>query len=260
MKFGMPTLIELNTIDECVRLCKKLHLQFIEINMNLPQYQTDTIDIEKLTFLRAHEGIYFTIHLDENLNVCDFNRLVADAYQTTVLQTIYIAKQIQAPILNMHLSQGVYFTLPGQKEYLFDRFRDHYFASLLAFREIVHQEIYHSDLRICIENTSGYRAFTKEGITLLLESEVFGLTYDTGHDFCIGGMDEEFILSHVARLFHMHLHDADERQSHLPLGDGKINILEKIRMAKHTHCSVVLETKTVEGLVKSVHQLNNYLW
>jgi sugar phosphate isomerase/epimerase len=38
---GMPTLIETNSIESCVKLCKELGLDFIELNMNLPQYQKE---------------------------------------------------------------------------------------------------------------------------------------------------------------------------------------------------------------------------
>lgn len=48
MKFGMPTLIENDNIESSVALCKELNLDFIELNMNLPQYQVNTIDIQKL--------------------------------------------------------------------------------------------------------------------------------------------------------------------------------------------------------------------
>ena len=36
MVFGMPTLIETNSLEECAALCKNLQLDFIELNMNLP--------------------------------------------------------------------------------------------------------------------------------------------------------------------------------------------------------------------------------
>ena len=32
--FGMPTLIENDSIESCVKLCKELSLDFIELNMN----------------------------------------------------------------------------------------------------------------------------------------------------------------------------------------------------------------------------------
>ena len=40
--YGMPTLIECDSLDETIKLCKELKLDFIEINMNLPQlFSTD---------------------------------------------------------------------------------------------------------------------------------------------------------------------------------------------------------------------------
>ena len=44
MDFGMPALIELPALEDCAKLCRELGLQFVELNMNLPQYQTDRID------------------------------------------------------------------------------------------------------------------------------------------------------------------------------------------------------------------------
>ncbi len=48
MKLGMPTLIELNTLEDNAKLCKELGLDFIEINMNLPQFQASTLSAEHL--------------------------------------------------------------------------------------------------------------------------------------------------------------------------------------------------------------------
>jgi len=108
INFGMPTLIETINIESCVKLCKELGLDFIELNMNLPQYQIESIDIQQLKLICKKDGIYFTIHLDENLNVCDFNNEIANAYTKTVLSTIDIAKQLNMPVLNIHMSNGVF--------------------------------------------------------------------------------------------------------------------------------------------------------
>jgi len=75
MKYGMLTLIENENIENCTELCKELNLDFIELNMNLPDYQTDKMDISKLKSICENEGIFFTIHLDENINICDFNKI-----------------------------------------------------------------------------------------------------------------------------------------------------------------------------------------
>ena len=84
MHFGMPTLIECPSLEQSLNLCSSFGLDFVEINLNLPEYQLDQIDLEGAKQLFQHYGKYPTIHLDENLNVCDFNASVADAYLKTV--------------------------------------------------------------------------------------------------------------------------------------------------------------------------------
>ena len=70
MEYGMPTLIETDSLEETVSLCKELDLSFIELNMNLPQYQVSELeDVNHYLRLQKQYGIFFTIHLDENLNI-----------------------------------------------------------------------------------------------------------------------------------------------------------------------------------------------
>lgn len=97
MDFGMPTLIENKDLEENISLCKELGLQFIELNMNFPMYQIPQLEeTAYLKKLARENGIYFTIHLDENLNVCDFNPLVAEAYMETTERAIRVAEEIGA--------------------------------------------------------------------------------------------------------------------------------------------------------------------
>ena len=60
--------------------------------MNLPQYQPDRIDVPHFQAVAAQYGIFYTIHLDENLNVSDFNPYIAEGYRRTVTETIALAK------------------------------------------------------------------------------------------------------------------------------------------------------------------------
>ena len=138
--YGMPTLIELSTIEESAKLCSELGLDFIELNMNMPQYQIDKIDVEHFRRIAEKHNIYYTIHLDENLNVSDFNPYVANAYTKTVIQTIEIAKQLGVGIMNMHLSKGVYFTMPNKKVFLFTH-SDNWFVSLISFIILVFSQV-----------------------------------------------------------------------------------------------------------------------
>ncbi len=253
--YGMPTLIETSTLEECAMLCAELGLDFIELNMNLPQYQLDKIDVDYFKSIAAKYDIYYTIHLDENLNISDFNPYVADAYIKTVVDTIEIAKQLDIKVLNMHMSKGVYFTLPDRKVYLFSEYKEQYLKSIVDFRNMCENAIGENDIKICIENCDGYEEFQKEAIELLLESSVFSLTFDVGHNHGIGGTDEEFILKHKDRLQHIHLHDAEGRKNHLALGTGEMDIEKYLNLAKEQNCRVVLETKTIDGLKQSVKWL-----
>lgn len=253
--YGIPTLIATSTLKECAKLCAELGLEFIELNMNLPQYQLPKIDVEYFKSLADKYGIYYTIHLDENLNVCDFNSYVADAYIKTVADTIKIAKRLDVKILNMHMAKGVYFTLPDRKVFLFSEYKEQYFKSIIDFRNMCENAIGENDIKICIENCDGYEEFQKEAIELLLESNVFALTFDVGHNHGIGGKDEEFIMSHKDRLQHIHLHDAEGRKNHLALGTGEMDIKKYLNLAKEQNCRVVLETKTIDGLKQSVSWL-----
>lgn len=254
MHYGMPTLIETKTLEECAALCRELGLQFIELNMNMPQYQLDKIDAEKFKAIAAKYGIYYTIHLDENLNISDFNPYVANAYLRTVLETINVSKVLCVPVLNMHLSQGVYFTLPDKKVFLFEEYKELYLKSLAAFRDECEKAIGSADIKICIENCGGYTSFQIEALDMLLQNPVFGLTFDIGHNFSVGGTDEPIIMERADKLYHMHIHDAKTgKKDHLALGTGEIDLLKYFAIAKGCVCRVVLETKTVEGLKQSVN-------
>ena len=255
INYGIPTLIETRTLEECAKLCAELELYFIELNMNLPQYQLDKIDVEYFKSIADEYGIYYTIHLDENMNFSDFNPYVAEAYMKTVADTIKIAKRLDIKVLNMHMAKGVYFTLPDRKVFLFSEYKEQYLKSTVDFRDMCETAIGDADIKICIENSDGYEDFQKEAIELLLESNVFALTFDIGHNHGTGGIDEKFIMKHKDSLQHMHLHDAEGRKNHLALGTGEMDIQKYLGLAKEQNCRVVLETKTIDGLKQSVEWL-----
>ena len=256
INFGKPTLIETHTLEECAKLCAELGLDFIELNMTLPQYQLPEIDVDYFKNIAGKYGVYYTIHLDENLNVSDFNPYVAEAYIKTVVVTIEIAKKLGVRVVNMHMAKGVYFTLPDRKVLLFSEYKEQYFESIAKFRDMCEKTVGDSDIKICIENCDGYEDFQKEAIEMLLESNVFALTFDVGHNYSIGEADEKFVMKHKDRLHHVHLHDAKGKKNHLALGAGETDIVKYINLAKEQNCRVVLETKTIEGLKQSAEWLN----
>jgi len=66
------------------------------------------------------------------------------------------------------------------------------------------------------------------------------------------------LTDHADSLRHFHIHDgtagSDGRlgRNHLALGDGEINIRERLSVADDRNARCVLETKTIAALEKSV--------
>lgn len=256
--FGMPTLIEKPGIEDSARLCREVGFSFVEMNMNLPQYQIDGLDPAALEKTAKEFGIGYTIHLDETMNMADFNPYVAQAHLRTTLETIELAKKLQIPVLNMHLPLGVYFTLPERKVYLLEEYRRLYVDRAKWFRDACTAAIGDSDISICVENWSGYRLWQLPALDALLESDAFGLTFDVGHNFCKQGQDEPVILGRMEKLRHMHLHDVkDGNKDHQTLGSGELNISRYLSLASECQCRVVVETKTVAGLKASAQWLKD---
>lgn len=257
LQFGMPVLIELKTLESCAALCRTLGLSFVEFNMDLPEYQIERLDPARLAKTAEKYGIYYTVHLEDAVCPWNFNRRLSEGYTETVLQTIALAKKLPVPVLNMHFHQGEYFTLPDRKVYLFEEYREEYLQKLITFRNACTAAIAGADIKICIENTSAFALdFVAEGIAVLLESPVFALTFDTGHNASSGFAQQPLIARHINRLSHLHLHDYSKvRGDHLPLGEGGLDLMKYLALAQKHNCRVVLETKTVYGLGASVQWL-----
>ena len=271
MQYGMPTLIENHTLEENAALCGELGLRFIELNMNFPEYQAERLErTEELIRIAERHRLYYTIHLDENLNIADFNPLVSQAYLETVRRSILAAKALlplrdrygdpaQPLVLNMHMHHGIYITLPDRKVQMYERDFDTYMQSFTAFRELCEEWIGNSPVMIAVENTDGFRDYEKKAIAHLLESPVFGLTWDIGHSKATLEKDVPFLMEHRDRLIHFHIHDGTEAppRNHLALGDGEIDLRARLKLAEERSARCVLETKTVTALRQSVQWLHD---
>ncbi len=256
LSFGMPTLIEIAGLPQTAALCRELELSFVEINMSFPQYQPEALEPEALRALKERYGIYYTVHIDESLDPCSVNRGIAEVYTRTMLKTVELARELEIPVLNMHLLRGVFVTLPSKRTYVYAENESFYLDGLKRFRDKVTQAIGDSGVKVCIENTDGYdQAFLLHGLDTLLESPAFALSFDIGHDCAISFADRPVIMARGDRLMHMHMHDAAGTRVHQALGDGALDISAYLSLAREHNCRVLLETKTVEALKKSVHWL-----
>ncbi|MCP4581344.1 MAG: sugar phosphate isomerase/epimerase [candidate division Zixibacteria bacterium] len=251
MKFGMPSLLELDSLEQNVALCRKLGLSFIEINMDLPLFQ-----ISDLKAMRPFSDIELTLHLPEKLNVWDFNDGIREAYLKLLENSIEIAVEKNIKILNMHMNSGIYVTLPNEKVFLFSKYRHGYLENNRVFADRISKKLSETEITICIENTGIYdNDFIFEALQQLLAFDCFKLTWDTGHDYSSGYKDTVYIKEHFDKVKHLHLHDAIGNKDHLELGEGELNILDILSEVRDSVERVVIETKTATGLIQSMEYL-----
>ena len=162
--------------------------------------------------------------------------------------SIRFALEIGIPVINMHLLKVVYVTLPGKVILLTDVYAEQYFARVREFIAMCEEEIGDAPLKICIENVDS-NAFTEsqlKALPLFMASPVFALTLDVGHEMCLKMADSHVFSEYPEKLVHMHLHDCDGKKPHLALGDGIVDIENKIAQFHGETCLV--EVKTIVGL------------
>ena len=259
LKFGAPTMVQMESLEQGAQACAALSLSFLELNINFPQYTLEKMDVVLLKSLAERHGIGYTLHLDDEMSIADFNPYVADGYCRTVYDAIELAKKLGIRKLNMHMSRGAKYTLPDKVIYFFEAYQEDYLRRIVEFREECTRRAGDGNVTICVENTAGFLPFQRKAVELLLESPAFGLTFDIGHNYCSGNMDEEFILSHRDKLRHFHIHDCQGKKDHCTLGTGELDVMRYVRMAEELGCTVVVETKTLESLSASMDWLRTRL-
>ena len=257
MDFGMPFLLENRSIEESAALCAELGLKFVELNMSFPLCTLDRMSAPMLRELEEKYGIYFTFHLDEALTPCAFDSRVRAAYVQNAADAIRLAAEAGMPTVNLHWEKGIVVTQPDRKVYLYDAYREDYLRCTAQFRAAC-EEASGGKVNVCVENTDGYHPFRLEAIELLLQSPVFHLTLDVGHNDLAHGVDMPFYDKHFDELKHMHLHDS-AADCHLALGDGHLDIAALIARGEKTRARAVIEVKTVEALRRSVERLPQYI-
>ena len=153
-KLGMPTMVEMRSIEEGAALCQELGLDFLELNINFPQFTLDMLDVAELKRIADQYGIFYTLHLDDEMSIADFNPYVADGYCRTVYDAVKLSKELGIQKLNMHMSRGAKYTLPDRVIYFFQAYEEDYLKRIRDFRDTCTEIIGDSDIHICVENTA----------------------------------------------------------------------------------------------------------
>ncbi len=251
--FGMPTLMAMERIEDNIALAEELGLQFIEVHLSLPPYRLETIDAGVYRDLAARAGLFYTFHIFEEFSYAGFHTALRQTQLAVFADVLRLALAVESPIVNIHMERGMYFTLPEGRRHFLCHYRDHHLQSLRDFRALCEDTVGGGKLKVSIENTSDFHIdYIREASEFLLESPVFSLTWDVGHDQLNDGRDGDFFVRHLERVAHFHMHDAAEGLDHRPFGEGKVPIAERFALAERLGASCLLEVKYEEGLRRSL--------
>ncbi|MCY9698155.1 apurinic/apyrimidinic endonuclease family protein [Paenibacillus alginolyticus] len=126
MQLGMPTLIEFKTLEQNVDLCKELGLDFIELNMNLPICLPENLSHQEIRHIKKGYDIEFTVHLPEEIDLSSFHPSIRMGHLQRCKETIEWANMAGIQTLNMHLNNGIYFTLPHERMWINEQYESEF--------------------------------------------------------------------------------------------------------------------------------------
>jgi sugar phosphate isomerase/epimerase len=248
---GMPALIEFDSLEDNLKLCQSLGLDFIELNLNLPMY--NEMNIKETQALLKQYDVKVSIHLSELFNPFELDPILRQAHIDVFKRVVNMANHLDAFLLNMHLLPGIHFKLPSKKVYLYETYNDIYMTYVKDFRQLVES----LDVKaLCIENVGIHDAdYIQMATDILIASESINLTYDIGHDITSGYKDKAYFTNNQSKIKHYHIHDGNAKKNHLALFTGDLAIEHFVKTAQASGASAVIEVKSSESLITSINLL-----
>ena len=92
---GIPTLLEISSLEDTIDLCHDLGLSIIEVNMTRPAFLPKSLHKQKMLDLSAAHDIEFTLHLPEEMDLGTFHDPIRDAWIEYLSETIQWANTFQ---------------------------------------------------------------------------------------------------------------------------------------------------------------------
>lgn len=256
MKIGMPSLIELPDINKTINLCEELGLSFIELNMNMPDFCPENLSPSLVRKISEDKNIEFTLHLPEEIDLASFHPSIRQGNLERCCEAITWAFEAGISLVNLHINSGIYFTLPSQKVWIYEKYKEQFLQNLVTSFNKLLKTVENLKVKICIENSNNFHyPFITGAIEKLANMDGLFFTWDTGHDGTSGFREKDILLKYENKISHMHLHDYNGKSDHQVLFSGEINIKEMLLFAENHNLRVVVEVKTVDSLRKSIELL-----
>ncbi|MDP3388147.1 MAG: sugar phosphate isomerase/epimerase [Eubacteriales bacterium] len=256
LRMGMPSLIELNSFEDTIDLCRELELDFVELNMNLPSNFIENLPSDKLLKTKEKHQISYTMHMPDDMDMGVFFQSVRDGYVKLALDTVSWAREAGVELLNFHIIEGAKMTLPQKKIFIYDQYSDIFVRNFVDSFNAVCKSAIKNKIGINIENSGNFnRLFAQDALNQVLAIEGTGITWDIGHDSANNYIDHDYLMKMSKHITHMHFHDTRGQKDHLVPFDGELDLVNRIDFAVKRNLTVLIEVKTIAALKESVYIL-----
>ena len=228
--------------------------------MNMPEFCPERLDPGVVKDVTQDTGIQFSVHSPDELDLGSFHNSIREGHLDRCRQEIHWMAQAGAKVFNLHMSPGIYFTLPDRRVWVYGQYVDRLTSNLWRSYSDLISLAKVSNIEVCTENVTNFDLpFIAQAIDELCFMDSFFLTWDIGHDARTGWKEKEVFLRHQDRIRHMHMHDYNGTSDHQVPTTGKIDIPWMLDFAKKNGIRVLLETKTVESVRESVKVINRLM-
>ena len=253
-RIGMPSLIELDTFEDTLELCRELKLDFIELNMNLPSNFIENLPSKKLLDAKKKHNVSFTMHMPDDADMGVFFEPVRQGYIQLALDTVDWAAKSEVELLNFHIIEGAKMTLPDRKVYIYDQYSNIFVNKFVDSFKHVGAAGHKAGVKVNVENSGNFgNSFAQEALDQVLQIPGMGITWDIGHDSANKYVDHEYLMKVKNNISHMHFHDTLGSKDHLVPYTGELDLLDRITFAKENDITVVVEVKTIAALKESIY-------
>ena len=246
----MPILVEFHSLSENIDLCKKLDLDFIELNLDIPYCFIDRLDTNSL------KNNNFTIHLSEKFDVGELNNSLRNFYLNEIEKIISFGTKYNIFKYNLHLDPGIHFSLPDKKIFIYEEYIDDYLRAYEDSCNILSKIANKYNATILFENVK-VESYTLKVIDIIAKYDNLFFTLDLGHNIRYGNLAKEKFMEYSNKIKHIHLHDFNGSKDHQELFTGLLNVKEELNFCKQHNLDVLIEVKRKEELINSVNKLRN---
>lgn len=244
----MPILVEFHSLEENIKLCQKLNLDFIELNLDIPYCFPENMDSNLLNENN------FTIHLSEKFDVGELNNSLREFYLSEIEKIISFGTKFNIHKYNLHLDPGIHFSLPDKKIFIYQKYLDTYLTAYKNSCDKLSKLAHQYNATILFENVK-IESYILKAIEIISNYDNLFFTLDLGHNIRYQNIAKKTLMQYKDKIKHIHLHDFNGSKDHQELFTGLLNIEEELTFCKEHNLDVLIEVKRKEELINSVNKL-----